>query len=242
MYSFQSRVRYSEIDTELRLTLPSLINYYQDASTFQSEGTPCSLLSLKERHLAWMICSWQVEIYRYPLLNEAIVSGTIPYEIKGFFGKRNYFLETADGEKLSWANSIWALIDTETMRPSRIPEDLLNVYELNDPLPMEYSSRKLPFPKTGEISTAETLTVHKRDLDTNNHMNNEQYIRMALDCLPEIQGEISGLKAEYLQQALLGDDIFPKLHIKKEEDKCVYTVALGRADGKNYCVVEFTVI
>ena len=36
-YQFQSRIRYSEIGEDKRLTLPGLINYFQDCSTFQSE-------------------------------------------------------------------------------------------------------------------------------------------------------------------------------------------------------------
>ena len=37
MYTFDSRVRYSEIDHTGNMTLPALINYFQDCSTFQSE-------------------------------------------------------------------------------------------------------------------------------------------------------------------------------------------------------------
>ena len=37
-YSFQSRVRFSEIDHTEKITLPGIINYFQDCSTFQSES------------------------------------------------------------------------------------------------------------------------------------------------------------------------------------------------------------
>jgi len=37
-YSFTSRIRYSEIGEDGNLTLPGLINYFQDCSTFQSEA------------------------------------------------------------------------------------------------------------------------------------------------------------------------------------------------------------
>ena len=36
-YEFESKVRYSEIDHRGTMTLPALINYFQDCSTFQSE-------------------------------------------------------------------------------------------------------------------------------------------------------------------------------------------------------------
>lgn len=37
MYSFTSRVRYSEIGQDGRLTIPALVDYLQDCTTFGSE-------------------------------------------------------------------------------------------------------------------------------------------------------------------------------------------------------------
>ena len=38
-YSFNSRVRYSETGENGRLTLPGVLNYFQDCCTFESEQT-----------------------------------------------------------------------------------------------------------------------------------------------------------------------------------------------------------
>mgnify|MGYP006990307153 CR=1 FL=1 len=37
MYSFESRIRYSETNFHKKLTLTGITNYFQDCSTFQSE-------------------------------------------------------------------------------------------------------------------------------------------------------------------------------------------------------------
>ena len=37
MYEFEGRIRYSECDDTGRLSIFSLVNYFQDCSTFQSE-------------------------------------------------------------------------------------------------------------------------------------------------------------------------------------------------------------
>ncbi len=47
MYSFTSHVRYSEVDENWRLTIPALIDYLQDCSTFQSD-----LLGMGPEHIA----------------------------------------------------------------------------------------------------------------------------------------------------------------------------------------------
>ena len=37
MYTWDSRVRFSEIGEDKRLTLDGILNYFQDSSTFHSE-------------------------------------------------------------------------------------------------------------------------------------------------------------------------------------------------------------
>lgn len=50
IYTFDSRVRYSEVDHQGTLTLPALMNYLQDCSTFQSEDIGVGLSVLRERN------------------------------------------------------------------------------------------------------------------------------------------------------------------------------------------------
>ena len=44
MYTFDSRVRYSETDEEGNLSVVGIMNYLQDCSTFQSEDLKLCLL------------------------------------------------------------------------------------------------------------------------------------------------------------------------------------------------------
>ena len=89
MYSFESRVRYSEIDSQGKLSIHSILNYLQDCSTFQSEQLGVGIECLKENHMVWVLSFWQVDILKYPVLGEEIEIGTLPYEIKGFLYERN---------------------------------------------------------------------------------------------------------------------------------------------------------
>ena len=86
MYKFSSRIRYSEVDSKGILSLESLLDYFQDCSTFHSEDVGVGLGYLKERHLAWVLSAWQIVVDRYPRLCEEVRIGTAPYGFKGFFG------------------------------------------------------------------------------------------------------------------------------------------------------------
>ena len=66
MYTFDSRVRYSETASDGRLGICSAVHYMQDCSIFQSEALGVGVGELKKHNRAWLISSWQVEFLRRP--------------------------------------------------------------------------------------------------------------------------------------------------------------------------------
>ena len=238
MYTFNSRIRYSEVDSSAVLTLESLIDYFQDCSTFQTQDGSATMEYLSANHMAWVLSSWQIEIKRLPKLCEEVVIGTVPYMLKGPMGLRNFFMDTKEGERLAIANSVWGLFDFEKMKPCRVTPEIIAAYPLEDKLPMDYADRKILIPE-GTAREAEEIVVRKHHLDTNNHVNNGQYIRMALDSLSDKDRQIMSMRAEYKKQALLGDVLYPVVIKSVLGDNIVYTVSLNDKEGQAVCVVQF---
>lgn len=234
MYCFESRVRYSEINSAKELTLPSLLDYLQDCCTFESGELGIGVDYLAREQRAWILSSWQLKIAEYPLLGEKIRICTWPYGFKGFYGYRNFLVEDARGNTLVEANSVWVFLDTGRMRPVRIPEEMLKAYEggFDDPLPGGWEDRRIPF--SGEGDRREPVQVSRFHIDTNHHMNNGKYILVAEEYLPE-DFVASGLRAEYRRAALQGDLLFPC--VCRGDDRV--TVGLLDEEGKPYAVVQF---
>lgn len=231
MYSFDSRIRYSECDGNCKLRMDALMNYFQDASTFQSESLGVGFSYLVPRNLVWVLVAWQVEIYRYPALGEEVEIGTLPYDFKGFIGSRNFWMKTKTGELLAQANSIWTLLQFDSMKPVLPPADMLDKYPVEPRLDMNYEGRKVAVGDGG--SYEEPTVVQRQHLDSNNHVNNAQYISIALQYLPE-EFPIGHLRAEYKKQAHLGDVLVPYVII--EENKII--VSLRDDAGAVYVNVE----
>nr|WP_297709662.1 acyl-ACP thioesterase domain-containing protein [uncultured Butyrivibrio sp.] len=244
MYTFDSRIRYSEVDSKAILTIESLIDYFQDCSTFQTQDGPATMEYLKERNIAWVLNSWQIEIKRLPKLCEEVRIGTIPYMLKGAMGVRNFFMDTTGGERLAVANSVWTLFDFAKGIPSRVTQEIIDAYPLDEKVEMDYKGRKISIPE-GMSYNGEEIVVKKHHLDTNNHVNNGQYIRMALDSIENVSGSVKenvvSLRADYRKQALLGDILFPVIIESDVEGTKTYTVSLNNKDHEAVCVVEFTV-
>ncbi|WP_122644351.1 acyl-[acyl-carrier-protein] thioesterase [Luxibacter massiliensis] len=231
MYSFDSRVRYSEVDHRGTLTLPGLINYFQDCSTFQSEDIGLGLHVLKERRRAWLLSYWQVVVDRFPALGEKITVGTFATGFKGLYGERNFLMKDGTGLQVACANSIWVFMDIQKGRPVRPSEEDILPYGLEPPLEMDYEGRKIKISGHGEGLSP--FPVQKSHIDTNEHVNNCQYVQMALELLP---GDtfVHQLRVEYKKSAVYGDMIYPRAALEKDRT----VIELCDKEQKPYAVIE----
>lgn len=241
MYTFESRIRYSETDPRRVLTPESMINYFQDCSTFQSEDLGIGFSYLEERHLAWLVNYWQIDIFRAPVLGEHVRIGTSPFRLKGFLGERNFMMETTGDERLVNVYSVWTLMNMQTRYPERVTQTILDRYELFPRFEMEYLSRKMTLPEA-PCAAAPPVIVTGQHLDSNGHVNNGQYVRIARAALEETDlrcaGKLTRLRAEYKKQALPGDVICPQCSADPEGR--VLTAVLNTEEGAPYAIVEFT--
>ena len=232
IYGFDSRIRYSEVDLKLQLTLGSVIDYFQDCSIFHSESVGLGVEHLEKQHRAWMLSAWQIVPKRFPRLGEKVRVETWPYDFKGFYGSRNFAMTDERGERIIWANSLWIYVDTHTGRPTKIDEEQARGYVLEEKLPMDYAPRKISLP--GEAEVKEGFSVVKHHLDTNHHVNNAQYVKMAEEYLPD-DFSVGQIRVEYRKEARLHDLVVPR--VAWEEMCC--TVALSDEKGSPYAIVEF---
>ncbi len=238
MYTFDSRIRYSETDEYSSLTVPALIDYFQDCSSFQSEDLGIGLSYLKGQNAGWVINYWQVDISRLPRLGEMVRTGTSPYALRGIIGLRNFRMESLAAEEgtkdriLAQANSVWSLLDFEKMLPLRFPEEILRRYTLYPKFDMEYMPRKIAVP-SGEGRRASAVAVTEELLDTNHHVNNAVYVRLALRAVERPSSSLRRLQIQYIRQAVLGDLICPAVYGEGTGSICV---VLSGENGEPFAV------
>ena len=232
MYQMKIRVRYSEIDAKKKVDMAQIVKYFQDCSTFHSEDVGCGIFQLEELKKVWFLCAWQIEVERYPVFGETLTIETWPYDRNDLYAYRNFVMIDENGHQIAKANSIWFLVDTKTEKPVRITEEDVQMYGIGKPLPMEYKGRKIKVPK--EMKECDTFPILRAHIDTNNHVNNSQYVMFAQEYLPK-GFVIERMRADYKKAAKLHDEIFPKVWV--EEGSCI--VELCDQNQKPYVVVEF---
>lgn len=232
MYKIDTKVRYSECGEDGKIKLASIVNYFQDASSAHSESLGVGMDYLYAKKRAWVLNSWQIVIERYPKVHEEIEVTTWPTGFKGVFGPRNFCMKKPDGEMLAYANTLWVYMDMERGVPSKPSEEEKNIYGQEPPLEMEYAPRKIALPK--ETILVDTVSVRKYHIDTNSHMNNSQYVQLAVEVLPDAF-QVREVRVEYKKSAVYGNRIVLKRAI--EEKRVV--VELCDTEDVLYAVVEF---
>ena len=132
---------------------------------------------------------------------------------------------------IAYANSVWVYMDVEKGRPVRPAPEEVESYGTGEPLELVQASRKVAMPEAA--ADAESFPVMRHQIDTNEHVNNCQYVQMALEVLPE-ETRVRQIRVEYKKSAVLGDVIFPK--VAREENRIV--TELCDENGKPYAVIE----
>ena len=248
MYSFRTRVRYSELAPDKKLSLVSIINYFQDSCTFEAEDKDIGLKWLADHHTAWMLTNWQIHVLRKPKYCEEVDVLTWATDFKYFIGKRSFLIRSISGEPLVFALSEWAYMNTALNKPEKnVPDKELEAYGLNTSIEERFEEFGIPNEKSDDLLKGRIdishidsfvkcnpITVSPEHLDTNDHLNNAQYVAIASAVLPKDYS--AGLfRAEYKMQSRLGDVLIPCINM--DDDKC--TVVLMDKDEKAKLICEF---
>lgn len=98
---------------------------------------------------------------------------------------------------------------------------------------MNYRDRRIILPKQGG-DILEPVRVLRADIDYNKHMNNANYVRMAMELLPESM-VVRGMRVEYRVAAKLGDILIPTMY--QIDDGFIVSLSVN---GEVSAIVEFT--
>ncbi|XP_075490006.1 palmitoyl-acyl carrier protein thioesterase, chloroplastic-like [Primulina tabacum] len=195
IYRQNFSIRSYEIGADRTASIETLMNHLQETALnhVKSEGllddgfgsTP----GMSKNNLIWVVAKMQLLVDRYPVWGD-VVQVTTWVAASGKNGMRRDWLvrDTNTGDVLSRASSLWVMMNKETRKLSKIPEEVreeISSYFLEYPPVVDEDSRK--FPKLNE-STADSfrtgLTPRWNDLDVNQHVNNVKYIGWILESTP----------------------------------------------------------
>lgn len=233
MYSLNYKVTTSTCDSEGKLKLYSALQMMQDCSEMWIDSEPQVKDYFARENMAQLLASRQVEIVRVPDFKEELTVTTSVYGMKPMFGFRNTFIYDAKGKPCYRTWSMGAFVDKANGKLKRVDDTVAGSLLIEPQLEMNYKDRRIILPKTeGEV--LEPVKVMRSDIDYNKHLNNANYVRMAMELLPE-DFEIKGLRVEYRVAAKLGDMLVPTIY--KHDGVIIVSLSIGEDVS---AIIEFS--
>ena len=233
MYSLIYKVTTSTCDSEGKLKLYSALQMMQDCSEMWIDSEPQVKDYFTRENMAQLLASRQVEIVRVPDFKEELTVTTSVYGMKPMFGFRNTFIYDAEGKPCYRTWSMGAFVDKANGKLKRVDDTVAESLLIEPQLEMNYKDRRIILPKTeGEV--LEPVKVMRADIDYNKHLNNANYVRMAMELLPE-DFEIKGLRVEYRVAAKLGDMLVPTIY--KHDGVIIVSLSIGEDVS---AIIEFS--
>jgi medium-chain acyl-[acyl-carrier-protein] hydrolase len=226
VFRVESHVSYFDVDPRLRYTATAYWRTLQDAAAGHATAIGVATEQLRRQGQTWMLSRMIVEVDRAPLLGESLIVETWPStQLRGVRAVRDFAMTNSRGETLARASSLWVIVDLNTRRPLRVPDEILRLR--TDP---GYSIPSFRDSLPVSIETTRTFQAEWSDADQNEHVNNVSYVRWVIDAHPRNfleTHELHSIELHYLRELAVGDAVLASLQM----DAAASAVTLFAPDG-----------
>ena len=227
IFSTDSKITFSEIDSDSRLSPGSLLAGFQNTAVKHSEDIGCGVGYLLEQKRGWAVLNWHICINRMPYLDENVRFSTWCNRCRRLEAIRNFTVEDKEGNVLVYAMSNWAFIDLERRKPAQILPELVDGFNSEMPNVIEKERFTFKKPEPEEFTDSLCFNVRRSDLDTNGHVNNARYLAWATDCVDDdvYNGyALKDIRVTYRKEGKRGDVLRAKTAVYREEDKVITVI------------------
>lgn len=238
-FTKEYEVHYYECDSKLRCKLSSILDFFCDIGTQQSETIGVGIDYCTKNNCAWVFYKYDISMYRYPMFKEKISITTTPIGFKKFYGLRQYIIKDEEGNLIGEARALFFLINTEKRRPMRIQEEQYVMYGVAEDSKDNIDLKKLE--KICDKDYEKEFYIRYSDIDSNNHVNNVKYVEWALETIPlNILDNyyLSNIKITFEKECKYGEKIVSACKIKEEEKAFRSYHKISKSDETELTLLE----
>ena len=223
IYTSKYKVLFEDTDKNLEIKNTVLMRYLIDSAGMHSEQAGYGISNVQKTHIVFLLTGWQVKILKRPKLLDEVIVKTWPETLSHSLSTRNFEVYVQD-ELVARASTKWIMVNSETHAVMSVTEEITNAYG-----PIKQAVFDKPIPKLqipDYFDDSYDYIIKRRDIDSNNHVNNLKYIEFALELLPEhlyLKESFSEIFVNYKNECKLGDEITCS-YTKINDEEHVFTI------------------
>jgi len=225
IFTYEYKTRYTDVGSNNKLTLKALVATLQQAAISHSEEAGYGVSTIDQTHLAWLLLDWKVQVISYTNSNETLNVKTWPRTFDKLYSYRDFEVFDSKNNLIAIASSKWFAIDTESKKIRKLTPEITEAY--GEPVTKcvfeNAFNEKLKVPEDLKLNF--NYEIQRRDIDTNGHVNNLNYIDFALETLDEKiynSNTFLNLEVIYKKEIKLHEKI--NCYYSFENDKHIITI------------------
>jgi len=200
--SLKRKIDFTEVDSELVLTLHSLIKMLQEAAIRHSNQVDCKSKQQIKGQSAWILYQYGIEIHKLAFYEEDIEIVTWHRGIKGFKAYREF--EIYSGKtKIATASAAYLYYDIKTQKILSIPENIDTIYSVEDQSAFKEDLGQWKLIPRFNHDFDTSITTRLSDYDPMGHVNNSvyfDYIETMLFSYLNKERTIKKIKIQYTKE------------------------------------------
>lgn len=212
MYSETRKIEINDCDYMKHVRPEYFFSRFDELATTDASNIGLYTADMRTAY-GWIVAKQTLVFHRPIMLDELVTITTVACKPSRVIYPR-YYAMTIDDQEVGYCASLWTLIDVKTRRIARVRNSALRQYQAEE-MPHEavtLTAEPCAFVRTYQPSYS--------DIDTNGHMNNGRYIRIACDLIDIAYYRthtIKSLSINYKQEVLPEDEM--ALFMKQEEER-----------------------
>lgn len=238
IFSKTMMINYSDVDSKNQVTNKGILRILQEVAGMHSSSLGYGVNDIPITGLAWIILNWKLKVFLRLKTHDSITINTWLRTENPLFTYRDFEILDKDGKIVAKATSKWVLYDVNKGSVIKIPEEVNNSFIYMDRYAFtEKINEKIKEPE--ELTLVKDYVVQRRDIDTNNHVNNLCYLDYAYEALPEeIYNGIafSDIEIMYKHEAKLGENLC--LYFSSNNDNEYIVTIKSKESQKLHAIIK----
>ena len=225
IYTKKFDITFSDIDINNELSNKGILRIMQEIAGLHSSTLGYGLNDAPKTGYAWLLLNWKLRVFSRPKWEETLTVNTWSKSMNPLFAYRDIEILDSNKTLVAVGSSKWILFDIKKQSLCKIPEEVKEKFpNVSKSVFKEKFAEKLKEPENSNLIYE--YTIQRRDIDTNHHVNNLNYLDFANEALPEeIFSNInfSNVEIMYKHEAKLGDKI-SVFYSHTEKDEYIITI------------------
>jgi len=208
-------IDYSDVQENNKVSNVGFLRYMQRIAILHSEKIGYGINELSKKDVAWIVLGWKLKVFERPKFGEKVTVKTWNRGSDKIYFYRDFEIYNEENKLIAIGTSKWIWINLKERIIKNVPDEVREKYKNSEEIAIpEFKFKKIKMSE--EVLNSFEYKILRRDIDTNHHVNNLNYLSFAYEVLPEEvykNIDFKDIEIQYKKELRLNDEIL-----------CIYSV------------------